>query len=46
MTRIITIAILLATIAGIGTLAFEGYTRLTRFAESVSYPERVSRSIR
>jgi len=46
MTRPIAIALLLATILGIGCFAYEGYCRITRFAESVSNPERLSRSIR
>jgi hypothetical protein len=46
MTRPIAIALLLATIIGLGTLAYSAYAQITRFAESVSYPERLSRSIR
>lgn len=46
MTRTIGIALLLATAIGIGTLAYSAYGQITRFAESVSYPERVNRSVR
>jgi hypothetical protein len=46
MTRTIGIAILLATLLGVGSIAYSAYTSITRFAESVSQPERMSRSIR
>lgn len=46
MTRTIALAILLVTVLGLGTVAYSAYCSITRFAESVSYPERVSRSVR
>lgn len=46
MTRTIAITLLLATLLGIGSVAYSAYCSITRFAESVSQPERLTRSIR
>lgn len=38
--------VMLLVVVVLGTIGYSAYRSITRFAESVSYPERVSRSIR